>query len=186
MLLVAVFYVFSTSAWEIRHTEIAEAFFCAGVILVGIAALGRMWCSVYIAGYKHGTLITEGPYSLCRNPLYVFSFLGSVGVGLSSETLLIPTIIGIAFVSYYPLVVRKEEEQLLKVHGEKYQAYLESVPRFLPSFKGFVEPTDYVVKPTVFRRHLTSAVWFIWIPAAAEFVEMLHREAMIPSLFSIY
>ncbi len=126
------------------------------------------------------------PYSLCRNPLYVFSFLGSVGVGLSSETLLIPTIIGIAFVSYYPLVVRKEEEQLLKVHGEKYQAYLKSVPRFLPSFKGFVEPTDYVVKPTVFRRHLTSAVWFIWIPAAAEFVEMLHREAMIPSLFSIY
>jgi protein-S-isoprenylcysteine O-methyltransferase Ste14 len=71
-----------------------------GLALAGIASLGRLWCSLYIAGYKTEELITEGPYSIYRNFLYFFSFLGAIGVGFASESLLIPLIIPILFTSY--------------------------------------------------------------------------------------
>jgi hypothetical protein len=35
--------------------------------IAAVASLGRMWCSLYIAGSKDKELITNGPYSLCRN-----------------------------------------------------------------------------------------------------------------------
>jgi protein-S-isoprenylcysteine O-methyltransferase Ste14 len=33
----------------------------AGVILVGLGIVGRLWCAQYIAGRKTEMLITEGP-----------------------------------------------------------------------------------------------------------------------------
>jgi len=47
--------------------------------------------------------------AMCRNPLYFFSLLGALGVGLTTETLLIPFVILIAFVGYYPNVIKSEE-----------------------------------------------------------------------------
>jgi protein-S-isoprenylcysteine O-methyltransferase Ste14 len=44
--------------------------------LAAMIASHRLWCSLYISGYKNSQLITSGPYSLCRNPLYFFSFVG--------------------------------------------------------------------------------------------------------------
>ena len=61
--------------------------FLSGLVLVGIATVGRLWCSLYISGYKDRELITTGPYSLSRNPLYFFSFLGFAGIGLATETI---------------------------------------------------------------------------------------------------
>ena len=83
----------SESRWETTIPLIGSGLFLMGIILAGIAALGRLWCSLYIAGYKTDTLITEGPYSMCRNPLYFFSFIGALGVGFASKTFLIPFII---------------------------------------------------------------------------------------------
>ena len=56
-----------------------------GYALIGVGAVGRMWCGVYIAGRKNKELCQDGPYSLCRNPLYVFSFIGTVGVALGAR-----------------------------------------------------------------------------------------------------
>ena len=77
----------SSSAWEIKTPFFSTILFFIGIILVGIASFGRLWCSLYIAGYKTDNLVTEGPYSMCRNPLYFFSFIGALGVGFASETL---------------------------------------------------------------------------------------------------
>jgi protein-S-isoprenylcysteine O-methyltransferase Ste14 len=51
----------------------------AGVLFIGAAVLGRIWCALYIAGRKNTDLCIDGPYSICRNPLYLFSFFGAVG-----------------------------------------------------------------------------------------------------------
>ena len=53
-----------------------EAVETAGVLLIAIAILGRAWCTLYIGGRKAQELTDSGPYSLSRNPLYVFSFIG--------------------------------------------------------------------------------------------------------------
>ena len=43
---------FSGSAWEEQEQFITSILFMIGCVLVGIATLERLWCSLYIAGYK--------------------------------------------------------------------------------------------------------------------------------------
>ncbi|MCB0335978.1 MAG: isoprenylcysteine carboxylmethyltransferase family protein, partial [Bdellovibrionales bacterium] len=122
---------FISEAYMEEHAPLVEIiFFFCGIVLVGVASLGRLWCTVYIAGNKTGVLVTEGPFSLCRNPLYFFSLLGAVGVGLATETITIPILILVLFAFWYPLVIKDEEERLREVHGAAYGKYCEKVPRF--------------------------------------------------------
>ena len=176
----------SEGAWEFKAPFVSTILFLIGVILVGIASLGRLWCSLYIAGYKTEALVTEGPYSICRNPLYFFSFLGAIGVGFASETLLIPAIILVAFSIYYPVVIKSEEAELRALHGEKFNTYFENVPRFFPNISKLKEPEKYIVNPVIFKRHLFDALWFIWFVGIMEIIEELHELNVIPFMFKIY
>ena len=45
----------------------------AGLVLILVCILGRTWCTLYIGGLKKRELVTAGPYSVVRNPLYVFT-----------------------------------------------------------------------------------------------------------------
>ena len=85
-LLIGAMLLFSGSRWEDIRLY-STILFTAGVIMVGIATMGRVWCNLYICGYKSGKLITEGPYSMCRNPLYFFSLIGGIGIGLVTMSL---------------------------------------------------------------------------------------------------
>jgi len=172
------------SNWE--HTLMAPVLFAIGCLLVGIASLGRIWCTLYISGYKDHRLVTVGPYSMCRNPLYFFSFLGGIGVGFATETFVFPFLIGIAFGLYYPSVIRSEESRLSQLHGERFEIYRRQTPAFFPNLAQFHEPEDYQVRPKIFRRHIFYALWFIWILGILELLESFHEFGMIPTLFSLY
>jgi len=176
----------SESAWNAHHSGIADALFLTGLVLVGIAAVGRLWCSLHISGYKTNTLITVGPYSLCRNPLYAFSLLGGIGVGLASETFSLAVAIGLAFLLYYPLVVRAEERNLRELHRADFEKYLATTPRFWPSFRRFQEPPEYVVRPRIFRRAMRDALLFVWAVAALKLLEALHEHQILSTLFRMY
>lgn len=176
----------SESAWEVKIPFVTTILFTLGIFLVGIASLGRLWCSLYIAGYKKASLITEGPYSMCRNPLYFFSLLGALGVGFASETLLVPAIILVAFTVYYPFVIKSEEVELRKLHGEEFAAYFENVPRFFPNISMLKEPEKYIVNPVTFKRHMFDALWFIWLVGILEMIEELHELNIMPVIFKIY
>ncbi len=178
--------LFSSNGWETEAPFVSTILFLVGAVLVGIASLGRLWCSLYIAGYKTNKLITEGPYSMCRNPLYFFSYLGALGVGLVSETFLIPFIILIAFAIYYPFVVKSEEAKLKKIHKNEFEEYLNKVPSFFPKFSYLTEPEEYIVKPVIFRKHMFDALWFVWFIGIIEIIEELHELKVIPTLFRIY
>jgi Putative protein-S-isoprenylcysteine methyltransferase len=176
----------SSSLWEDKAPFVTTALFLLGAVLVGIASLGRLWCSLYIAGYKTDHLVTQGPYSMCRNPLYFFSLLGAVGVGLTSETLLIPFFILIAFVRYYPLVIKSEEAKLIRVHKSEFEIYLKKVPMFFPKISLLNEPEEYTVKPVIFKRHMFHALWFVWFLGIIEIIEELHELSILPIIFKIY
>ena len=67
----------SESAWEGSAMPfVSSILFLMGAVLVGVASMGRLWCSLYIAGYKTEILVTEGPYSITRNPLYFLVYWG--------------------------------------------------------------------------------------------------------------
>jgi protein-S-isoprenylcysteine O-methyltransferase Ste14 len=176
----------SSSVTDQRWPLIGETLFFAGVILAAIAAMGRLWCSVYIAGYKTDVLIMQGPYSMSRNPLYFFSLIGATGVALATETLLFPLLVVLAFAVYYPLVIRSEEAVLLKRHGNEFLKYFRKVPRFFPKLSKLTEPDTYVVRPKVIKRHILDALWFIWLLGFLELIESLHSLDILPTLLWVY
>ena len=178
--------VFSTSHWELEKPMLTALLFLVGCVFVGTATIGRLWCALYISGYKKRTLITQGPYSLCRNPLYFFSLFGGIGVGLTTETLTIPVVLGILFAVYYPVVIAREERKLAAIHHRDYTGYLHSVPSFLPRRLRMDEPEQYIVKPSAFRKNLMDALWFIWLVGLIEFAEALKGAGILPALWRLY
>ena len=182
---IAVFFLlFSTNRWETGNEAVTTGLFTLGMFLVAIGSLGRMWCSLYIAGYKDQVLITQGPYSATRNPLYFFSTFGALGVGFCTETFTFPLLLLGVMILYYPLVVRKEERRLRARFGRDFDDYARRVPAFFPNFALFSEPESYVVKPVVYRRHMFSALWFVWIVGLLELAEGLKELGWMPSFWS--
>src|SRR5688500_12614862 len=81
-----------------------------GFLCVALACLGRIWCSVFIAGRKDATLITTGPYAACRHPLYSLSVLGAVGLGLTTRSpLLLAVTVALILVLVYTAAAREEK-----------------------------------------------------------------------------
>ena len=80
-----------------------------GYPLVLIGVLGRTWCTMYVGGRKNDQLVDQGPYSLVRNPLYVFSFIGIAGAGASTGMLTAAVLGMLAFALYYPSIVQRDK-----------------------------------------------------------------------------
>src|SRR5713226_3679090 len=63
------------------HTPVHETLEMVGVLLIFLGIVGRLWATLYIGGRKSAEVVTGGPYSITRNPLYVFSTVAAAGVG---------------------------------------------------------------------------------------------------------
>lgn len=135
----------SMNAWSKALPFIEHSLSLIGWVLIAIAVMGRLWCAAHINGRKTAELVVVGPYSVCRNPLYFFSFLGGLGVMLVTETLLLPLVFCVLFAAYYSFVIDREEKTLLEFHGGAFRDYCARVPRFWPQFSLFAEPDNYRV-----------------------------------------
>jgi protein-S-isoprenylcysteine O-methyltransferase Ste14 len=182
---VGVLILFSGSRWEAVELY-STTLFSAGAIMVGVATVGRVWCNLYICGRKSSELITAGPYSMCRNPLYFFSLIGAVGLGLTTETISFAVLFLVVFSIYYPFVIQAEEKRLSEIHGAEYQQYRKEIPRFIPTLKRFREPDEYVVRVKLFRRSLLDAMCFVWFIGILEIIEALHESHILPVLIKLY
>ena len=174
------------SHWELHHENVATFLFSTGLGLAAIGATGRIWCSFFISGRKDGELVTEGPYSISRNPLYVFSCIGLVGVGLSTETLTYPLLFLVIFGLYYPGIMAREERRLEELFGESFRQYRQRVPRFWPNRGLYSEPASWSSNPRLFRRHILSDIWFVWIAAIIELVEGLRNVGWLTHLLTLW
>ena len=177
--------LFSSSHWEPGPFG-AAGLLLAALVLTSLAAVGRLWCSLYIAGYKKSCLVTDGPYAMSRNPLYFFSMLGALGVALMTHTFTIPVLVLISFAIYYPNVIRAEESDLLRIHGASFEAYRSQTPAFFPQWSLLKEPDIYQVKPRVFRNHMGSAVWFILAIGLIAMLQAARSSSGIPALLPLY
>ena len=153
--------------------------FLLGAVLVGLGAIGRLWCSLYINGYKNAAVIDQGPYSMSRNPLYFFSLLGASGIGFATETWTLGIVITAGFLLMYPYVIRHEEEFLAASFGEAYRTYCAKTPRFFPDPRLLKEPESYTVDPKMFRRSIGDALWFIWGLGLLAVIHGLHATGAV-------
>lgn len=178
--------IFCETKWE-TSPVLEESMMLFACVMATVGAFGRIWCSLYIAGYKDKRLITQGPYGLCRNPLYFFSFIGAVGTCFGTETFTIPALAAAAFILYYPSTVKGEEARLKEIFGREFEIYCENTPRFVPNFRRKISQPEIIeVMPKRFTKSFLDAVWFVWIIGLFEFAEGLRESGIIPTLFKLY
>ncbi len=173
----------STSTWHESYPLARFALVVLGWVLIAIGVLGRVWSGSYISGRKSVTLQVHGPYSLCRNPLYFFSFLAGLGVTLQTGTLTFPVVFAATFLGYYARVIRGEEAKLASLHGSEFDAFCARVPRFWPSLKSFTEPAEYCIAAKSFRGELCDVGFFIAAGGLISGIDWLHTTQ---SMFTIF
>jgi protein-S-isoprenylcysteine O-methyltransferase Ste14/membrane-associated phospholipid phosphatase len=168
------------------HGGTVDRFFeISGLFLLSLCSLGRLWALRYISGNKKRGFVTEGPYSIVRHPLYLFTLIGAVGIGLASENVLILALIIIFYLFYYPLAIPAEETNLTNKFGNRYLEYMKKPPWFFPKFSPYKETKRFPVKTSAFARNFVYGMWFIWIFIFMHFIEMLQNSGVLPVVLRV-
>jgi hypothetical protein len=157
----------------------------SGLFLLTICSIGRLWALLYISGYKKLELITEGPYSMVRHPLYVFSLIGAIGIGLASENILVLAALVIFYLLYYPLTILVEEKKLVDKFDQAYLDYIKRTPRFIPKLSLYKGSAQYQINADVYVKKMVLGMWFIWIFIILHIIEMLQQSGHIPVLLRV-
>ncbi|WP_245430661.1 isoprenylcysteine carboxylmethyltransferase family protein [Mesorhizobium sp. WSM3868] len=158
----------------------------AGLGLVLTCFVGRMWSILYIGSKKNLELITSGPYSLTRNPLYLFSTLGAAGIGLIHGSIAVALALG--FSSYWILVITaaKEAEHLKTIFGSQYDSYARYTPLFWPKLSQYTDSAEVVFSPKALKRNFQDGLYFPAAYPAIEAIEQLRAGSYLPILMTIY
>lgn len=120
-----------------------------GLALVGI--LIRVWGCGHLR--KNKELITSGPYAHVQHPLYLGTFIITVGAIIAAgspqmPSLLLWVVAGpaflIAFFGYYlPKKKRVEGARLAERFPAEYPAFARVVPAFVPTLRGYPQTTPH-------------------------------------------
>jgi len=161
----------SWAAWNLHN--LGWLSFLAGAGL-------RWWSTLYIGARKTWDLVDAGPYSMCRNPIYLGTFL----IGLSMAFFLESPILGAGIVLtsaiYLHMTVPPEEERLAAKLGERYQEYCRRVPRYWPRFATFNSGDKILFYPKGLYAEAVRMVRWICIPFLMELLSRLRAEGYWP------
>ena len=160
LLALMVLSVFSQSIGGVdgRWHESVETVGLAAIVL---AIVGRAWCTLYIGGRKKAEIVDRGPYSVSRNPLYVFSFIGAFGVGARSGSLVIAAAFVLAAVLVFHVTVLREERFLGGEFGDGYARYRARTPRFWPRFSLWRDADELTIRPALFLLTIRDGLMFL-------------------------
>jgi protein-S-isoprenylcysteine O-methyltransferase Ste14 len=114
---VAVVLAFASSWWSLRAVQ----------------TLSKQW--TYEARVIEGhELVTQGPYAVVRNPIYLGMFGLMVSTGLVFTTWWALLIAVIVFLVGNQVRIRAEENLLRETFGSQFDDYARRVPAFFPRF----------------------------------------------------
>jgi protein-S-isoprenylcysteine O-methyltransferase Ste14 len=173
--------VFTRSAWTTPEW-LFELFEIGGVFLIIGAVLGRFWAILYIGALKNKVVMQDGPYSICRHPLYFFSTMGVVGFGLMMGSFIMAGILGGCAFLILSMTAAREEGFLRAEFGPAYDEYAARVPRIFPKLSLFrAEPTVTSSLVAVRTNFFDALVFLAFIPTA-ELMEGLKEMALWPTI----
>jgi protein-S-isoprenylcysteine O-methyltransferase Ste14 len=157
-----------------------------GFVLVVVAALGRAWTSLFIAGFKDAQLVRTGPYATCRHPLYALSLLGMTGLGLASRSVtLLVALVALAWV-LHRRAIAVEDALLEATHGEAARDYRASVPALLPRWSRYAVPASLEIRPPVAWKAFLDAATLLLAFALVDLAHVLQVAGVTPSLLRLW
>lgn len=116
----------------------------AGFTWLGMGVIYWMYSAIYfLKHFKPGTLITNGPFSLCRNPIYssiIVFIIPSLGLIFHSGL-----IFSIAIVLYigFKISIHGETIVLRRIFSGEYEVYEKSVNEIFPF------PGDFFIRRSI-------------------------------------
>jgi protein-S-isoprenylcysteine O-methyltransferase Ste14 len=175
-------YLFSRGLFP-DGTAVHELNEFVGYFLVLLCAFGRIFSTAFIGGRKNETLVMDGPFSISRNPLYLFSLIGILGVGLMSNRISVLAVLLVYHLIAYHFLVRREEAMLAERFGEVYRDYRARVPRLWPRLSLYRSPEMIELRPKFLANAMRDAsVWFLVYPLF-ELIDYLHNTGLLPTLY---
>jgi protein-S-isoprenylcysteine O-methyltransferase Ste14 len=172
------------SSSSIRVEGPAHEFFDGlGAIMVALCAMGRLYCSAFLGGFKNEKIVREGPYSVVRNPLYVLSWIGFTGIALMTNHVVLMIGVPAAFAIMYHFLVKREERFLLGKFGGEYRAFMNEVPRFIPNFAHYRAPETLLLVPKFLTKGFLDAVWWLAAYPIIEISEVLQAHGVTGPFF---
>ena len=145
----------------------------------------RFWSTLYVGGRKRHTLVCQGPYSVCRNPLYLGSLLLSMSAGFYLKSLTFAAFLTVVMLGYIFLTVPTEEDDLRLMLGEPYEEYCRRVPRFWPRWSLFAAPAETMFTLHGLRVEGKRALVWMLLPWLGEALAHLRVLPWWPHLFSL-
>jgi protein-S-isoprenylcysteine O-methyltransferase Ste14 len=174
----------ATSRWP-EGGLVHELIEWTGMVLIGLCVAGRTWCSLYIGGRKNFELVQDGPYSLVRNPLYVFSIIGAAGAGAQMGSVVAALAYGVVTWAIFSWMARVEEESMQRNFGDVYRDYAEKVPRLWPRLSGYHSRHSLEVYPhKVAVTFFDACLFWVAVPVMEAF-DYLHAAGFLPTLLRL-
>jgi protein-S-isoprenylcysteine O-methyltransferase Ste14 len=162
-----------------------EALMLLGFACIVAAALGRVWTSLFIAGFKDRELVRRGPYAALRHPLYLLSLLAMLGVGLASRSLALGCGLVAVFGVLYAGAARREDAWLRETHGATFEAYCREVRAFLPRGSALGAPESLEIRPRVLAKAFLDAGSLLGLYALLRLADALQRAGVTPTLLAL-
>jgi protein-S-isoprenylcysteine O-methyltransferase Ste14 len=167
------------------ETPVHESIEMFGVLLIFLGIVGRLWATLYIGGRKSSEVVTGGPYSITRNPLYVFSTVAAAGVGAQIGSFSGIILFALLCAGAFHIVILREEKFLKEALGAPYQAYLDKVPRFFPNLSLYQEGDTGSFKPRLLLTTLLDGLVFLIALPAFELIDGAQLSGMLPVWFTL-
>ena len=97
-------------------------------------ALGEHWSMMLKLGEEH-KLVTTGPYSRIRHPMYTFFYILVISTALISSNIIVGLCAILLWTGLYVMRINDEEEMLIEEFGNEYREYIERTGRLWPKFR---------------------------------------------------
>jgi protein-S-isoprenylcysteine O-methyltransferase Ste14 len=166
-------------------------------LAIGLAGQGLRMAVIGFAYIKRGglnkrvyaeTLVTEGFFGTCRNPLYVGNILMLVGLFVI-EGNPVAVALGLAFFLYaYVSIVRAEETYLAAKFGDAYARYCRDVNRWWPDFSRLAGATagmSFDWRRVVIKDYSTFCAWIGMAVLLLAYQDAYWRDFALPASFYV-
>lgn len=157
-----------------------------GIMLIVLGIGGRLWSILYIGGRKSAEVVATGPYSVTRNPLYVFSAIAAAGVGAQMGSVAAAVGFAVLCAAAFHVVILREEAYLRARLGTPYEEYCARVPRFLPRLTLYRDQETVTFRPRVLFTTLRDGLVFFLAMPLFEMVERAQDTGALPVFFHIW
>jgi protein-S-isoprenylcysteine O-methyltransferase Ste14 len=110
------------------------------------------------------TLVKDGIFAHCRNPLYLGNILIVIGLGIAAHSVPFYMIGTPLFIFMYMAIIRAEEHFLANTFGEEYVEYSRKVNRLIPEMSGLkktIGSMQFKWRRLIVKEYGTTYSWIV-------------------------